>query len=305
MPRYRFSNGVDVITGTGDPEGAVVANVGSIFLDDASGDLYAKTSGSGDTGWDAVGGGGSGSAITELTGDVTATGPGSVAATIAAGAVTYAKIQNVSAASRVLARKTAGAGSVEEATLSEVLDFVGSAAQGDILYRGAAGWARLAAGVSGRFLKTLGSGADPIWDSVAINPAATYGVVTVPFTRAQAIALAATPLTLLAAQGAGTIIVPIKIVLVSNYTTAFAASGTLQVRYAGDSLNLLSVGTPWNSSANRQVMTSNVAASQSYNLASPVHINNDVNLISTSAPSGGAVGDTFAAIMSYQLVSSV
>jgi hypothetical protein len=43
--------------------------------------------------------------------------------------------------------------------------FDGSAAQGDLLFRGASGWQRLAAGTSGQFLKTLGSGADPAWDT--------------------------------------------------------------------------------------------------------------------------------------------
>lgn len=78
---------------------------------------------------------------------------------------TYAKLQAVTATSRVLGRKTAGAGTIEELTLSDILDFVGSAAQGDILYRGSAGWVRLAAGTSGKFLKTQGAAADPMWDT--------------------------------------------------------------------------------------------------------------------------------------------
>ena len=45
-------------------------------------------------------------------------------------------------------------------TLNSILDFIGSAAQGDILYRSASGWARLAAGTSGHFLKTNGSSAN-------------------------------------------------------------------------------------------------------------------------------------------------
>ena len=49
-----------------------------------------------------------------LTGDVTGTGTGSFAATIANDAVTYAKIQNVSATDRLLGRSTAGAGDIEE-----------------------------------------------------------------------------------------------------------------------------------------------------------------------------------------------
>jgi len=80
--------------------------------------------------------------------------------------VTYAKIQNVSATSRILGRKSVGVGDVEEATLSEILDFIGSAAQGDILYRGASTWARLPAGVSGQFLRTNGAGANPSWQDI-------------------------------------------------------------------------------------------------------------------------------------------
>lgn len=49
-----------------------------------------------------------------LTGDVTGSGTGSLAATIAAGAVTYAKMQNISVTDKVLGRVTAGAGSPEE-----------------------------------------------------------------------------------------------------------------------------------------------------------------------------------------------
>jgi hypothetical protein len=49
-----------------------------------------------------------------LTGDVTGSGTGSFAATIANGAVTYAKMQNVSATDRILGRSSAGAGVVQE-----------------------------------------------------------------------------------------------------------------------------------------------------------------------------------------------
>lgn len=51
-----------------------------------------------------------------LTGDVTGSGTGSFAATIANDSVTYAKIQNVSATDKLLGRSTAGAGDVEEIT---------------------------------------------------------------------------------------------------------------------------------------------------------------------------------------------
>jgi hypothetical protein len=64
---------------------------------------------------------------------------------------------------RVVGRKTAGNGAAEELTLSDVLDLVGSAAQGDILYRGASGWTRLPAGTAGQLLQTGGAGANPSW----------------------------------------------------------------------------------------------------------------------------------------------
>lgn len=51
-----------------------------------------------------------------LTGDVTGSGTGSFAATIANDAVTYAKMQNVSATDKLLGRATAGSGDVEEIT---------------------------------------------------------------------------------------------------------------------------------------------------------------------------------------------
>jgi hypothetical protein len=86
---------------------------------------------------------------------------------IADGAVTYAKIQDVSATSRILGRRTAGSGTTEECTLTQILDFIGSAAQGDVLYRGSSGWQRLATGTSGQFLKSGGAGADLSWGSPA------------------------------------------------------------------------------------------------------------------------------------------
>lgn len=71
-------------------------------------------------------------------------------------------------------------------TLTALLDAIGSAAEGDILYRGASVWTRLAAGATATlFLKTGGTGAIPSWAAPFANPrvqAVTYAsTVTLDF----------------------------------------------------------------------------------------------------------------------------
>jgi len=70
--------------------------------------------------------------LTQLTGDVTAgPGSGSVAATIANDAVTFAKMQNLSGASRLLGRgASGGAGDIEEVTLSGGMSMTGTVLNG-------------------------------------------------------------------------------------------------------------------------------------------------------------------------------
>lgn len=97
----------------------------------APGTLYyssdtATTDRSTGAAWETYADTGSAGAINQLTGDVTAgPGGGSQAATIANDAVTYAKMQNVSATDRLLGRDTAGAGNTEEIPVANGIEFTG------------------------------------------------------------------------------------------------------------------------------------------------------------------------------------
>jgi len=120
--------------------------------------------------------------ITALTGDVTASGTGSQAATIANNAVTYAKMQDVTATQRVIGRNTAGSGDPEEVTASQLHDWI-SSTRGSVLYRGASGWAALAPNTAGYVFRDGGSGADPSWvggitrlNSGTVSSAATLDI---------------------------------------------------------------------------------------------------------------------------------
>ena len=66
-------------------------------------------------------------------------------------------------AQRVLGNAGPGDAAPSPLTISAVLDFI-SSTHGDILYRGASGWAALTAGTDGHVLTTHGASADPTWE---------------------------------------------------------------------------------------------------------------------------------------------
>lgn len=147
------NSGDQTITLTGDVTGSGTGSFAATIANNAvtlaklanidSGDFIARNNpGNGDpeaiTSAEAkvllnLSGTNSGDQTITLTSDVTGSGTGSFAATIANDAVTYAKMQNVSATDRVLGRVTAGAGDVEEITCTAagraLLDDIDAAAQ--------------------------------------------------------------------------------------------------------------------------------------------------------------------------------
>lgn len=96
------------------------------------------------------------------TGDVT-TSANSFATTIAAGAVSLAKMANL-AANSVIGNNTGAPATPVALTASQVLDLVGST-RGNVLYRGATGWAVLAPGGTNTVLTGAAAGADPSWQT--------------------------------------------------------------------------------------------------------------------------------------------
>lgn len=88
---------------------------------------------------------------------------------IAGGAVTFAKMQNISAA-RVVG--SIAGGNAAELTASNVLDLIGST-RGTVLYRGAVAWTALAVGADGQVLTTHGAGADPTWETASSSSGGT------------------------------------------------------------------------------------------------------------------------------------
>ena len=71
------------------------------------------------------------------------------------------------------------------AAVSAVLDVLApSASRGDVLYRGATLWSRLAAGTSGFALLTQGPGADPVWGEVTGSAASQAEVTDATYTTA-------------------------------------------------------------------------------------------------------------------------
>jgi hypothetical protein len=159
-------------SGSGDVEEITCTSAGRALIDDADASAQRTTLGLGTLATQSgtfsgtSSGTNTGDQTISLTGDVTGSGTGSFAATIANDAVTNAKLANMTA-STIKARITASTGDPEDATLTQVLDLVGSAAQGDILYRGGSTWTRLGAGTSGQYLQTQGAAANPQWATVS------------------------------------------------------------------------------------------------------------------------------------------
>lgn len=121
-----------VTAGAGDIEEITCTDFAQSLLDDADSTAARTTLGLGTLATQSgtfsgtSSGTNTGDQTITLTGDVTGSGTGSFAATIANDAVTYAKLQNISATDRLLGRDTAAAGNAEELTVGGGIEFTGT-----------------------------------------------------------------------------------------------------------------------------------------------------------------------------------
>lgn len=99
---------------------------------------------------------------------------------LSAGSVALSKLADV-ATDTVLGRTASGTGAVSALSASDVLDMLGST-QGNILYRGASGWAALGVGTAGQVLQSGGAAANPSWSTGVLVTDGDKGSITVSST---------------------------------------------------------------------------------------------------------------------------
>lgn len=183
---------------------------------------------------------GAGAGITDLTGDVTATGPGSAAATIAANAVTNAKLAEM-ATLTIKGNNTGGTTEPLDLTTAEttaILDaLVGDSGAGGtkgLVPAPAAGDA-----AAGKFLK-----ADATWEVPAGGGGGDLLLSTITLDNGDIQALNSVPADIVAAPGANMIAIPISLSIFMNMAAGYSGTATVRLRYAGIANDLILSTTP-------------------------------------------------------------
>ena len=126
--------------------------------------------------------------------------PGSASGGVSFSTSTGALTLSTIASGDVLANTSGSTGAPVATTASALLDNAAGSTQGDVLYRGASGWAALAPGSSGQVLSSGGASANPSWIAVP--------TAQIPITIESPSSITATPNSRYMADGAMQITLP-------------------------------------------------------------------------------------------------
>ena len=252
---------------------------------------FLKTNGSGaDPAW-AVGGSG----VTSLTaGAGIDTQPDTIVAT---GVIALAPIADKS----LLANTSGASAPPASMSLSALFDAVVSNVRGTVFTRTIAGWAGLAPGTAGYFLKTNGSGADASWDAPAgagtVTSVATgAGLTGGPITGAGTISLASVADKNLLANISGASAAPAAVTVSQLLDSALSAAQGAVIYRSATAWVALAPGT------NGQILTTGGAAANpawaNAAAAAPIANNLIIGNISgaTAAPIGVSLTNVIDAV---------
>jgi hypothetical protein len=93
--------------------------------------------------------------------------------------VTNVKLAGMAA--NTIKARVGTSGAPQDATIHQILDFLGTSARGEIIFKGATQWEKLSPGTSGYVLETRGTGSGPEWvpppASSSVSTEATVGYI--------------------------------------------------------------------------------------------------------------------------------
>lgn len=220
-------------------------------------------------------------------------------ATGVTGKLPLANLVDFAATQRVWGRNSAGTGVAEEVTFSQFLDWVGSAAEGDILYRNATVWTRLAKGTASQVL--LGGNA-PSWGTLTQN----LSIASITLSNTQLQTLNTVPVTVVAAPGAGIVVVPVQLMYKGVRSgSAFTGDSSPRIRWNGIATDLTSNPTfTWNSAVAASLFRFNLAITSYAGSTSDDPRNKALEVSATANLTGGS-GNSLEIRLSYFLATGL
>jgi hypothetical protein len=222
---------------------------------------------------------------------------------LSTGTISLAAIANAS----LLANISGGSAAPTPSGLSAIIDAILGNVRGSVLYRGASGWTTLPPGTSGKYLQTLGAGADPTWNSpagagtvtdIAAGTGISTGGADIISTGTISLAAFADGGILANISGASAAPTPNTMTLILDHVFG-SAQGDILYR-SGSAWSVLAPGT-----SGQVLQTGGAAANPSWvNAPTGSAITDKFLLANTSGGAATASGHSLSDILDYVLGSS-